>query len=70
MAATAKMTVRVTKSRTASRLTASTNGTYASLPVNTIAVVEPTQPLYSTSSAKAFWQAVLADLTAAVNALP
>lgn len=70
VAATARMTLRVTKSRTQSTLVIGTVGSYASLPVNDVDVQLPGQPLYTTASSKAFWLAVLAAATTAVEALP
>ena len=70
MAVSAKMTVRVVKSRSTSTYSVRTAGSYASLPANTVTLDEPGQPLYTTASAKAFWLAVLAAVTAQVEALP
>lgn len=66
----AKLDLRVTKTRSKSRLRLSSHGAYASLQVNTVRVDEPSQPLYTTAGPRAFWLAVLADATAAVTALP
>lgn len=66
----AKMDLRVTKTRSKSRLRVAGHGAYASLLVNTVKIDEPTQPLYTTTGPRAFWLAVLADATAAVTALP
>lgn len=70
MAQLAKLTLRVTKTRSKSRLRVTGAGAYASLTVNTVKVDEPSQPLYTTTGPRAFWLAVLADATAAVTALP
>jgi hypothetical protein len=70
MANQAKMTVRVTSSRGASNVQFSTAGAYISLPTNGITASMPRQPVQPTSSAKAFWQSVLAIVTAEVDALP
>lgn len=70
MATKAQLTLRVTKSRTQSVLVVRTTGTYAALSVNDVDVDMPGQPLYTTSTSKAFWLAVLAAATSAVEALP
>jgi len=70
MATTARMDVRVTSTRGASKVVISTYGKYVSTPVNTIEITAAGQPLFSTSTTKAFWQAVLAVVDAQVAALP
>lgn len=70
MAALAKMTVRVQKNRTASRLRISTTGTYAALVTSGVSIDVPNQPLYSTADAKTFWLAVQAAVAAQLEALP
>lgn len=70
MAQLAKMTVNVKKTQTKSQVRVATAGSYASLVVNTVKPNLTSQPLYTTAGPKAFWLAVLADVTAAVNALP
>lgn len=70
MAQLAKMDLRVTKTRTHSRLRVSSHGAYASLQVNNVHTDDSTRPLYTTAGARAFWLAILADATAAVTALP
>jgi len=70
MATTARMDVRVTSTRGASKVVISTYGKYVSTPVNTIEITAASQPLFSTSTTKAFWQAVLAVVDAQVAALP
>lgn len=70
MAQLAKMTLFVKKTQTKSQLRIATVGSYASLPVNTIEISKPTQALYTTAGPRAFWLAVLADVTAAVTAAP
>lgn len=70
VATVAKMTVRVSSSRSASRVQVSSNGRYISTPMNTIELNETGQPIYTTASPKAFWTAVLADVQAAIAALP
>ena len=70
MANQAKMTIRVGASRGASNVSFSTAGKYISLPVNGFHQAMPRQPVQPTSSAKAFWQSILAIVTAEVNALP
>jgi hypothetical protein len=70
MAAKAQLTIRVTKSRSASNVTVRTIGSYASLQVNDVDVDLPGQPLYTTATSKAFWLAVIAAANTAIEALP
>lgn len=70
MAEQTKMTIRVTSSRTASTVRVSTAGTYKGAQTNTIALDLPAQPVYTTATAKAFWLAVLATVTAEIEGLP
>lgn len=58
------MNITVTSQRGASTVTFSTKGTYISLPVNGIAKDLPRQPVQPTASSLAFWQSVLAIVTA------
>ena len=60
------MSITVTASRGASRITFSTQGRYISLPVNGISEQLARQPIQPTSSPLAFWQSVLATVTAAL----
>jgi hypothetical protein len=64
MANQAKMTITVTASRGASHVSFSTKGRYISLPVNGITADLPRQPVQPTASSLAFWQSVLAIVTA------
>lgn len=70
MATTAKMTIRVTSSRSASRVRIGTAGRYISFPVNGIEFDETGQPIFTTASQHAFWGAVLAVVTTAVAGSP
>jgi hypothetical protein len=70
VATTARMDVRVTSTRSASKIVISTVGRYVSTPVNTIEITAAAQPLFTTASPKAFWLAVLAIVQAQVSALP
>lgn len=70
MATTARMDIRVTSTRGASKVVISSYGKYVSTPVNTVEITAPGQPLFTTATSKAFWQAVLAVATTQVNALP
>lgn len=54
-----KITVTVTASNAASKLVVSTSGRYKRLPTNTVSFYLPGQPLYTTTSEKAYWTAVL-----------
>lgn len=58
------MTITVTASRGASNISFSTKGRYISLPVNGISADMPRQPVQPTASALAFWQSVIAAVTA------
>lgn len=66
MANRAGMSITVTASRGASRITFSTQGRYISLPVNGISEQLARQPIQPTTSPLAFWQSVLAVVTAAL----
>ncbi len=70
MATTAKMTLFVTSTRGASQVRIGTVGKYISTPVNDVEIKLTGLPLLSTATSKIFWQAVLAQATTAVNALP
>lgn len=70
MANQAKMTVRVGSTRGASSVSISTAGRYINLPTNGISADLPRQPVQPTSTAKAFWQSVLAIVTTTINELP
>lgn len=70
MATTARMDLRVTSTRGASKLVISTYGRYVSEPVNTIEITQGALPLYSAATDKAFWLAILSEATALVTALP
>lgn len=70
MATTAKLTVRVTSSRAASRVQISTNGRYISTDMNGIEFDETGQPIFTTASQHAFWGAVLSVVQAAVATSP
>ena len=65
-----KITVTVTASNAASKLIVSTSGRYKRLPTNTVSFYLPGQPLYTTTSEKAYWTAVLAVVQAQIAALP
>lgn len=69
MAHQAKMTIRVNSARGSSIVEFSTTGKYVSLQTNGINEYLPRQPIQPTVSTKAFWQSVLAIVTAQVNAL-
>lgn len=65
-----KMTITVTGSNAASKLVVSTSGRYKRLVTNTIGFYLPGQPLYTTTTEKAYWTAVLAVVQAQIAALP
>lgn len=68
MANQAKMTITVTAQRGASRINFSTKGRYISLPVNGISADLARQPVQPTANALAFWQSVIAIVTAELPA--
>lgn len=70
MAVVAKLTVRVTSSRSASIVKVGTTGTYLSTSMNDIEVDATGQPIFTTASSKAFWGAVLTAVQAEIAALP
>ena len=65
-----KMTVTVTASNAASKLIVSTSGRYKRLVTNTVSFYLPNQPLYTSTSEKAYWTAVLGVVQAQIAALP
>lgn len=70
MATVAKLTVRVTSSRSASVVKVGTTGRYIATPMNDIEIDATGQPIFTTASPKAFWTAVLAVCQAEIAALP
>lgn len=70
MAATSKITVRVTSTRGGSTISYSTNGRYVSTQVNGFARDLTGQPIQPTSTQAAFWLAVLGAVTADLTANP
>lgn len=70
MATMAKMTIRVTSSRSASRIRVATAGRYVTFEANGITFDETGQPILPTSSQHALWGAVLAIVTPLVEASP
>ena len=70
MARGAKITVYVNRSRNFSSTAVRTSGVYGSLATSGISIDTPSLPLYTTASAKAFWQAVLVEVQAQLAALP
>lgn len=64
MANRARMTITVTASRGASNVSFQTKGRYISLPVNGLGANLPRQPVQPTANELAFWQSVLAIVTA------
>lgn len=65
-----KLVVTVTASNAASKLRVSTSGRYKRLVTNTFSVYLPGQALYTSTSEKAYWTAVLAVVQAQLAALP
>lgn len=70
MATTARMDMRVTSTRGASKLVISTYGKYVSEPVNSIEITQAGLPLYSSATDKGFWLAILNEAVTLVTALP
>lgn len=64
MANRARMVITVTAQRGGSNVTFTTKGRYISLPVNGITANLPRQPVQPTANALAFWQSVIAIVTA------
>lgn len=58
------MVVTVTSSRGASNISFQTKGSYISLPVNGLGASLPRSPVQPTANQLAFWQSVLAIVTA------
>jgi len=69
MATPSKLTIRVRSARTSSDVSVTTAGTYNGLAVNTVTFDLQNQPVQPTTSAKAFWLAVLAAVQAELNTL-
>lgn len=70
MARRCKITIYVGRSRNASNQGIRTAGVYGSLAAGAIAIDTSNLPLYTTASAKAFWQAVLTEAQAQLATLP
>jgi len=68
MANRARINIWVTQTRSESQVRYSTVGVYGRINVNTISDQLPGQPLFTTSSAAAFWEAVLAVVLADIEA--
>lgn len=69
MASRSRLVITVTSTRGASTVNISSKGKYVSLPTNTISQWLPGQPLFTTASEQAYWEAVLPIVTAAIAAL-
>lgn len=65
-----KLVVTVTASNAATTTRISTSGRYKRLTTNSVNSQQQGQPLYTSSSEKAYWTAVLADVQAVIAALP
>jgi len=70
MASEAVLVIRVRSQRGSSRITYSTKGRYVNLSTNGLADDLARQPIQPTSTVKAFWQSVIAIVTADINASP
>jgi hypothetical protein len=68
MASQAKLTIRVSSSRGASTISYSTTGKYISLTTAGLTKDLTRQPIQPTSSAAAFWEAVIPLVLAAIEA--
>jgi hypothetical protein len=70
MARGSKIVVQVKRSKNFSSTTVRASGIYGALVTNTVNIDTASLPLFTTSSEKAYWLAVLAEITAQVTALP
>lgn len=70
MARRCKITIYVGRSRNASNTSVRTAGQYGALAAGGITIDTPNLPLYTTASAKLFWQAVLTEAQTQLAALP
>ena len=70
MANQAKIVIRVGSSRGASSISYSTSGRYVSLATNVLGNDLTRQPIQPTSNGRAFWESVLAIVTADIAAGP
>lgn len=70
MARRCKITIYVGRSRNVSNQSVRTAGAYGALAAGSIAIDTGSLPLYTTASAKAFWQAVLTEAQAQLATLP
>lgn len=70
MASKSELAIRVTASRGASHITATSKGRYISFTTAGLSFDLPKQPIQPTASLKTYWLSVLAIITAEVNALP
>lgn len=64
MANTARLVITVKPARGSVTITVSSKGRYVSLPVNTISIYAPGQPLAPSSSQNAFWFNILDQVEA------
>lgn len=69
MARPAKLTIYVNRSRNFSATRVRSTGTYGALDTSGITIDTPSLPLFTTASAKAYWQAVLTEVQAQLAAL-
>jgi len=65
-----KITIYVGRSRNFSNQSLRTAGQYGALPAGGISIDTASLPLYTTASAKTFWQAVLAEAQVQLATLP
>lgn len=70
MAVRSKFTITVTKTSNASTLSYSTKGRYGQIQTNTLTGLLRGQPLFTTTTPQAYWEAVLTAALAAVTAGP
>jgi hypothetical protein len=64
------MTITVGSARGSSSLRISTSGRYVNLATNAVNLQLARQPIQPTTTAKAFWTSVLANVQAQIAALP
>ena len=70
MSDSAKITVRVTSSSSASTVGITSAGRYKGTNVNSVRVNLTGEPVYTNASAKAFWTSVLTTVQAYIATLP
>lgn len=70
MAQRSKIVITVSKTSNSSTVNYSTKGRYGQINTNTLAQMLRGQPLFTTTTPQAYWEAVLSAVLAAVTAGP